>query len=197
MQYRISYRRGGSFWLGPIGLLLITNVVLYIATFIQRDILYFLALKPLFFANEPWTLFTCMFVHGSLWHILFNMFALYFFGSFCINLIGRVPFLIVYFIGGIASSLAVLFLSSPLTIGYGASGAIFALAGVCVAIRPKTTVFIFPFPVPIPLWIAILIFVAFSFLPGISWQGHLGGLLLGIIVGLIYRVRRQRVTFDL
>ena len=179
----------------PIGLLLITNVVIYIATFIQRDLLYLFALKPLFFPGEPWTLLTSMFIHGSLWHILFNMFALYFFGSFCINLIGKVPFTIVYFLGGIASGLAVLFLASPYTIGYGASGAIFALAGVCVAMRPKTAVFIFPIPIPIPLWVAILIFVAFSFLPGISWQGHLGGLLFGVIVGLFYRLRRRRISF--
>jgi len=52
-------------------------------------------------------------------------------------------------------------------------------------------VFIFFIPVPIPLWVEILILFLFSFLPRIAWQAHLGGLLLGLIAGLIFRKRRR------
>jgi len=56
---------------------------------------------------------------------------------------------------------------------------------------PKAPVLIFPIPVPMPLWAAITIFFVISFLfPYIAWQAHLGGLLLGLAAGVIFRKRR-------
>jgi len=55
-------------------------------------------------------------------------------------------------------------------------------------------VLIFPIPIPMPLWVAILIFFLISFLPGIAWQAHLGGLLLGVIAGFLFR-RRRRIHY--
>ena len=74
----------------------------------------------------------------------------------------------------------------------GASGAVFALGGALAVMVPKTKVFIFPIPVPIPLWIAIIGgFLVISFLPGIAWQAHLGGLLLGLLAGFYFKKQRK------
>jgi membrane associated rhomboid family serine protease len=121
--------------------------------------------------------------------------------------VGERNFLAVFFLGGLAGNalyfllghlvlrgLLPPFFGDPFTIGIGASGGIFALGGALAVIVPRVPVFIFFIPVPIPLWVAIIIFFFISFLPGIAWQAHLGGLLLGLIAGLIFR-RRRRVYY--
>ena len=77
----------------------------------------------------------------------------------------------------------------------GASGAIFALGGALALLTPRLRVFVFPIPVPMPLWVAVIGgFVIISFAPGIAWQGHLGGLVTGLLAGLVLR-RRVRTPF--
>jgi membrane associated rhomboid family serine protease len=135
-----------------------------------------------------------MFVHGGFTHILFNMISLYFLGSFFLRAAGERSFLAVFFLGGLAGNIFFILLANPLSIGIGASGAIFALGGALAVIVPRVPVLVFPIPVPVPLWVAILIFLLLSFLPGIAWQAHLGGLSLGLIAGLIFR-RRRRIYY--
>jgi membrane associated rhomboid family serine protease len=61
--------------------------------------------------------------------------------------------------------------------------------------RPKLRVFVFPIPVPLPLWAAVIGgFLIISFFPGVAWQAHLGGLVLGLIAGYFLR-RRERSFF--
>ena len=75
----------------------------------------------------------------------------------------------------------------------GASGAIFALGGLLMVLRPNIKVMMFPVPVEIPLWISILInFVIVAVNPGVSWEGHLGGIVYGAAVGYFYRRREFR-----
>jgi membrane associated rhomboid family serine protease len=136
-----------------------------------------------------------MFVHGSLWHILFNMISLYFLGSFFIRAAGEKSFLAVFFLGGLAGNILFVLLANPLSTGIGASGAIFALGGALAIMVPRVPVLVIPIPVPVPLWVAILIFLLLSFLPGIAWQAHLGGLFLGLIAGLILKRRRRIYSF--
>jgi membrane associated rhomboid family serine protease len=82
------------------------------------------------------------------------------------------------------------FFASPFSIVIGASGAIFALGGTLAVLTPKLRVFVFPIPVPMPLWVAVIGgFVILSFIGGVAWQGHLGGLVLGLIAGFILRKR--------
>lgn len=81
-------------------------------------------------------------------------------------------------------------LAPRFAIAIGASGAIFSLGGILAMIAPKMRVFIIPIPIPIPLWIAIAIFLLISFLPGIAWQAHLGGLLVGLGAGFYFRKKR-------
>jgi len=137
-----------------------------------------------------------MFVHGSFFHILFNMIALYFLGSFLIRTAGEKSFLAVFFLGGLAGNILFVLLANPFSTGVGASGGIFALAGALAIMVPRVPVIIFPIPIPMPLWIAVIILVFISFLfSGIAWQAHIGGLLLGLAAGLIFRRIRRTYYF--
>lgn len=183
MAYRSS--RPTAVWI-IIGI----NLLLFIATLINGYLVSFLGFQPAGFLARPWTIVTNLFIHGSIWHIFANMFTLYFFGSFLCRLIGVKRFMLVYFIGGIVGNLFFFLLPpSPFSIAIGASGAVFALAGVLVVMMPKLRVLLY-FIVPLPLWVVVLVFfVIWSFLPGIAWQAHLGGLVLGLVAGYIFKRR--------
>jgi len=188
----MRYRRYQRFKLSPILILIAVNFLLFIATLIAPGLIFLLGLQPAGFLSRPWTIVTCMFVHSGWWHIFANMLTLYFFGTYLYRLIGQGRFLFVYFGGGILGGILYLLLASPFSIAIGASGAVFALAGALVVMRPKLPVLIFPIPVPIPLWLAVIGgFLILSFLPKIAWQAHLGGLILGLIAGSFFRKRER------
>ena len=172
------------------------NFLFFIASLAREGlILDLFGLMPFTFLNEPWTIVTNMFVHGGWTHIIFNMLALFFLGSYLLRLIGESKFLIVYFVGGILGNVFFIWLGNPFAIAVGASGAIFALGGALAAMRPRMKVIIFPIPIPLDLWIAIIILMGISFIPyRVAWQAHLGGLVFGLIAGYYFR-RRERRAF--
>ncbi len=189
MAYRGS--RPTAVWL-IIGI----NLLLFIATLINGNLILLLGFQPANFLARPWTIVTNLFIHGGIWHIFANMFTLYFFGSFLYRLIGVKRFLLVYFVGGIVGNILFFLLPpSPFSIAIGASGAIFALGGLLAVMMPKLRVFIFPIPAPLPLWIAVIggfiILTIFSPFLGIAWQAHLGGLVFGLIAGYIFKKRTR------
>jgi membrane associated rhomboid family serine protease len=181
-----------TFSLNAVWFLIAVNILVFIFTLLRPEAVYFLGLTPAFFMQQPWTIVTNLFVHGGIGHIVVNMISLYFLGSFVLRLLGEKKFLLVYFLGGIIGNVFYLFLGPPLIPGVGASGAIFALGGVLAIMAPKLPVFMFFIPVPIPLWIAIIVFLLISFFPGIAWQAHLGGLLVGVVAGYYFRRRKTR-----
>ena len=189
--------------LNVLWFLIALNVVIFVTEIViggypieaTNEIIRFLGLTPALLSQQPWTIISNMFVHGSFLHILFNMLALYFLGSFFIRAVGERSFLVVFFLGGLAGNIFFVLLAYPLSVGIGASGGIFALAGALAVIVPRVPVFIFFIPIPMPLWVATIILVFLSFLfSGIAWQAHIGGLLLGLIAGLIFR-RRRRIYY--
>jgi membrane associated rhomboid family serine protease len=170
--------------------------------FFDYNLVALLGLRTATFLQQPWTIVTNLFMHGDIWHILFNMITLYFFGTFLIRLIGTRDFLIIYFLGGIIGNiffmLFVLLIDPELRFipVIGASGAIFALGGALAVLTPKLRVFVFPIPVPMPLWVAVIGgFFIMSFVGGVAWQGHLGGLVLGLLAGFALR-KRIRTPFS-
>lgn len=186
MMYR-SYRRSR---LNLIWVLIGTNVLLFIVTLTTPEIILFGGLMPAAVVARPWTVVTCLFLHGGIGHLLGNMITLYFFGRYLRALVGDKRFLIVYFIGGMLGSACYILLAPPLSISIGASGAVFAVGGVLAVMRPKLKVLVFPIPVPMPLWAAVIGgFVIISFFPNVAWQSHLGGLVFGLVMG--YFLRRQ------
>jgi len=136
-----------------------------------------------------------MFIHApfpNIGHILGNMITLYFFGNFLVGLVRERAFLLVYFLGGLLGNILFYVLAPPLSIAVGASGAIFAVGGALAVLRPRWTVYVFPLPVPIPLWVAVIGgFLLMSFMPSVAWEAHLGGLVFGLVMGYIFRLREH------
>jgi membrane associated rhomboid family serine protease len=202
----MSYRGYRSQSIVPVLAIIILCFIVYIATIVAgimgHDWVPILGLQPISFLQQPWTMITDLFMHGSIWHILFNMITLYFFGTFLLRLVGTRDFLIIYFVGGIVGNIFFMlfafmnFLTSPYSIVIGASGAIFALGGALAILTPKLRVFVFPIPVAMPLWVAVIGgFVILSFLGGVAWQGHLGGLVTGLAAGFLLR-RQIRTPYS-
>ncbi|MDD5098693.1 MAG: rhomboid family intramembrane serine protease, partial [Candidatus Pacebacteria bacterium] len=102
---------------------------------------------------EFWRFLTAIFLHSSLIHLIYNLFALLLFGSIVERLVGEKRFLIIFFVSGVLANLvSVSFYPSSL----GASGAIFGVIGALIIIRPTMAVFAFGLPMPM-------------FLAGILW----------------------------
>ena len=136
-----------------------------------------------------WQVMTSVFTHVEVLHIGFNMLALYFLGPILEQVLGRARFLAVYLVSGLAGSAAVMWFSAPNVQTLGASGAIFGLMGALAVLALKVggqarSVF---------GWIGINLVLTFT-LGGISWQGHLGGLAGGVVLGaaMIYAPRSHR-----
>jgi membrane associated rhomboid family serine protease len=188
--------------LTPVLVIIVLCFVVYLAAkagdrFLGYNLRMLMALQPATFFQKPWTIVTSLFAHRDIWHLLFNMLTLFFFGRFLNGLVGARSFYIIYFLGGIMGNVFFMFLTwpnGPPVIG--ASGAVFALGGTLAVLTPKLKVIMFPIPIPMPLWVAVIGgFVIMSFLPGIAWQGHLGGLATGLIAGAILRKRIRVIPY--
>jgi membrane associated rhomboid family serine protease len=185
---------GGSN-LNPVLVLIIINFVFFIATMIKSGLMYDMGLSPILFTERPWTIFTSMFVHNGFWHLFGNMITLFFFGRAVYQLVGSNKFLLVYLVGGLVGNLLYVLLGDPYSIAVGASGAVYAIAGTLVVMAPRIRVLVY-FVLPMPLWVVVLVFfVVWSFIPGVAWQAHIGGLVIGLIAGYFFRRRGGYYVF--
>jgi membrane associated rhomboid family serine protease len=144
---------------------------------------------PLLTVLEPWRMLTAGFVHSpdGVWHILINIYSIYIFGRVIEPMLGPSRFLALYIISIFGGSAAVLWLSEPVVPVVGASGAFFGLMGAYLvmlrAIGDNSGLLVG----------LIAVNLAFGFIvPGISWQGHLGGLLAGMAVTGVYANTRYK-----
>jgi membrane associated rhomboid family serine protease len=141
---------------------------------------------PLFVVYQPWRLVTSMFAHAGVFHVLFNMYALYLFGTQLEYLLGRGRFLMLYFLAGFGGSAAVMVLA-PETFVLGASGAIFGLFAAYFVISRRLGGNATQLLVVIGLNFALGFFI-----PNISWEAHLGGAIVGALVALVFVSTRRR-----
>ena len=144
--------------------------------------------RPLTTNGEWWRLLTNTFLHGGLMHLLANMCGLLFVGIFLEPLFGRIKYLFAYLLTGILASCASIWWYDA-TVSVGASGAIFGLYGIFLALlltKVFTPEFVKSFLV------SILIFVGYNLLMGLTGgidnAAHIGGLLNGFIIGLLFRM---------
>ncbi len=211
---RYPSRRTSSFAFGPgpistaLKILIGLNVAVFLLSqFLPGELIALFGLVPAFVVRRfwVWQLATYMFLHGGLFHILFNMLALWMFGTELERRWGTSFFLKFYFVTGVgAAVLTVLF--SLLPFGFarqlwgspiiGASGAIYGLLLAYALYFPDRPIYMY-FVFPIPAKIFVLIMGAIAFYASLSEGGgvanatHLGGL----IVGYLY-LKGGRVRVD-
>ena len=131
---------------------------------------------------------TAGFVHSpdSPWHILINIYSIYIFGRVIEPMLGPARFLALYLISIIGGSAMVLWLGSPVTPVVGASGAFFGLMGAYL-------VFLIVMKLNAgQMYIIIALNLVLGFLPGIAWESHVGGLVVGAAVGYVLVATRNR-----
>jgi len=173
-----------------IGITLAVYLLQLIPGLAITDRLLYAGVYSLPFNFEPWRMITSMLVHSTalIFHVALNMYTLWIFGQLLENVLGRWRFLALYLISGLGGSVAVLWLSDPRTGVVGASGAIFGLMGAFLVIQRRLG------GNATQLLILVGINLVIGFVPGfnIAWQAHLGGLIVGALIGLIFVETRKR-----
>jgi membrane associated rhomboid family serine protease len=182
--------------------LLWTNIAVFLLQMYDETLfLTYFALWPLTSAEgasggaigfAPWQIVTYAFLHGGVAHLLFNMLALYMFGSDIERLVGRRRFATYYFICVISAALMQLVVSSagnlPAYPTVGASGGVFGLLLAFGLYFPRRMVMLLFPPIPMPAWLFVTLYGALELFLGVTGtqQGvahfaHLGGMLGGYL----------------
>lgn len=138
--------------------------------------------------GQWWRLFTSTFLHGSILHVMMNMWVLNDFGRLVERLVGNLGFLVVYVIAGLAGSMASL-AWNPQVLSVGASGAVFGIGGVLlgwILLRRDSI----PTPILSHLRTSVGVFIAYNFLGmfrggNIDHAAHAGGFVAGVVCGML------------
>jgi len=142
--------------------------------------------------GEWYRLVTSGFLHANLIHIGFNMFVLYRLGQLLEPVLGRARFVLLYFVAMFGGTLGVMVVD-PNSLTVGASGAVFGLMGVAVAVFRARGINV----MDTGLGATVMLNLVFTFaIPGISIGGHVGGLIVGFLAGWILTDLGPRVLKD-
>ena len=186
--------------------LIIINALVYVAQMVLDKTIgltNILALYPydsgLF---KPYQLVTHMFAHDptNFFHILFNMYALWMFGSVLERVWGPKRFLIFYLVCGLGAGIAQMLVGAP---AIGASGAIMGLLAAFAYLFPNTEFYILPFPFPIKAKYMVAIYAAIDLFGGlhpgsadnIAHFAHLGGMVMGFILVIIWGKTNKKTFY--
>ncbi len=178
--------------------LIVANVAMFLLFSSTGDLLSPLALWPLGaspFAGvgfAPWQLVTYAFLHGSLLHVLFNMFALYMFGGAIEQVFGSRRYLAYYLVCVVSAALTQL-LVAMMTGGFyptvGASGGVFGLLLAYGLYFPNNRVMLLFPPIPMPARVFVAVYAVLELVMGVTGAqsgvahfAHLGGMVGGFIM---------------
>ena len=180
--------------------LIIINAIVFVVTMFAQQFMYqtfslFYFTSPLF---KPFQLITYMFMHGGFWHIFFNMFSLYMFGSVLENYWGGKKFLVMYLQISFAETPGLVEATINRIPTVGASGAIYGLLLAYGMMFPNNVLqFIFP-PIALKAKWMVIIFGAIELLSGLTGRGgnvahfaHLGGMIFGLILILYWKKKNR------
>lgn len=178
----------------PTYIIIALNIVVYACTSILSDnfvvmdyevISQYGQSNELVLGGEYWQLFTAMFVHVNIMHLFGNMFFLLIFGLRAEELFSIKEYLLIWFLSGLAGNLLTLLLG-PRTVSAGASGALFGLFGACaIYIRRAIGQSI----IGALLYAFFLLMVSSG--PNVNNLAHLGGLVVGLLIGYVLAVKRK------
>jgi membrane associated rhomboid family serine protease len=190
--------------------LIVANVALFLLQSIAPGIVVPFALWPLATGHlnmgaafAPWQLVTYAFLHGSLLHLAFNMFALYMFGGAIERVFGTRRFLIFYFtsvVSAAVTQLIVATLSGAIYPTIGASGGVFGLLLAYGMYFPHNRIMLLFPPIPLPARVFVVLYAVLELFLGVtgSQEGvahfaHLGGMIGGFALLRFWRggVRRS------
>ena len=137
--------------------------------------------------SQWWRLFTAMFLHGGMTHLLMNMFSLYLIGRGVEQYFNTTSYVSLYLFSGLLGGLVSLYMH-PQSVGIGASGAIFgifgAMAGFFIAHREHIQEHTKAFMKDFAMILGINLVLGFS-IPSIDVSAHISGLVVGFIGGYI------------
>lgn len=187
--------------LSAVKLLIIANIAVFIMQFLNPGTAdsmglteRFSLIAPAVRAGQIYRLITSMFLHGGLFHILFNMWGLYLFGSLLEQRIGKTHFLVMYFLSGLTGSALWMLTNWDSPVGcIGASGALFGVIISTAMFFPDIRIMLLFPPIPMKLktfaivYVIVEIFMEMSnldqggFFGGIAHVVHLGGALGGYL----------------
>jgi len=194
----------------PVTIALIAaNVAMFLLEQAAPGSIYPLALWPLGAGAAggesfaPWQLVTYAFLHGSLLHLAFNMFALYMFGGAIERVFGARRYLTYYFVCVVSAALTQLVFAAMSGAYYptvGASGGVFGLLLAYGIYFPRSTVMlIFP-PIPMPARVFVLVYAAIELFLGVTGTqegvahfAHLGGMIGGYALLRYWRGGPRRI----
>lgn len=135
--------------------------------------------------GQIYRVFTYAFLHGSMQHIIANIYSCFLLGSIAENYMGSRKYTALIVLSILGSAACIIALDDPNTSTVGFSGALFGMLGCYVVILIKTGLISDP-NIRMNIIQTLLINAAISFLPGISLHGHLGGFITGILFGMIF-----------
>jgi membrane associated rhomboid family serine protease len=173
--------------------LILANVLVFVLeTLIGSAAVTRFALWPLGPQFQPWQLLTYAFLHGSVWHLLLNMFALYMFGSDLERVWGPRRYLLYYVVCVLAAALSQIAFAATTAAHYptiGASGGVFGLLLAFALYFPqRMIVLLFP-PIPMPAWLFATLYGVVELVSGVAGLAggvahfaHLGGMLGGFLL---------------
>ena len=177
--------------------LILINVIVFILSAFNDTILPMFAVNREFIVDfgQYYRLFTGMFLHAGILHLLFNMYALYIIGMQLESFLGKWKYLIVYLLSGLGASLLSIFFSNGFSVG--ASGAIFGLMGALLYFGYHYRVYLDSVVKSqiIPLIILNLI-LGFT-LTGIDNWAHIGGLVSGVLATMAVGVKYKSTRFEM
>jgi membrane associated rhomboid family serine protease len=198
-------------------MLILVNVIVFLMMLLSdygliddnsfaRDVEEKFAMSPYYIVRgeKLYTLFTSMFLHAGWLHLIGNMLYLYIFGDNVEDVFGHMSYLVFYTICGLAASFTYImslesFIQTELVVG--ASGAISGVLGAYLVLYPKARILTLVFPIIVP--IPAIIFIGFWFLIQglnvifvsggmIAYWAHIGGFITGMILALIFGLKRKR-----